>query len=648
MSAVPPLLHYALTTDPDPPQASPKSGNPRKLSLTFVVSPPDYGAVFCDRITFHFDVGPTGSANATYLTSVGDAILTIPPNPPGEGQSEWDLDESVSGNGTFSFVRSTDDKKVAGQGYAFTIYGIYVSPVVGTATIKVTEHSSQDGTNFQTRQANFDVPKFPTMFGSVVFQTDKTSVNPGNTGATLRWQGDDTATYALSRNGVPVKGPVRSPRPTGPLTEDTVFTLTVGYSAGGVAVERDYYVTILVRNPVVSLMGPNDPVRTGAPVTLKWHTEGVEHCFIEGPGLPRKNVDRLDELVVRPQRAGDLEYRLRGTTALGDTVESEFTVRVLPKAPKADAQLVLVKTSGNKDGHVAIRVADGASRFQKGPADLATGWAEADGASGTLQIVNDQRKSPPVPDLLLIKTRNTKQGRVEVHVCTYPQHGQGDDLSLLAASFLESRAANGTWLMAPMGDVNWDPPPHDLVWVQTVMTTGVVGVMHSTSYRGFAGAIGPWITAYPAADASKGTWLLADMDGDGLPPDLVFVQTAGTKSGRVELSYATGRSRYKEFGPRTVTGFSTRQAANGSWHLADMTGDGKPDLVFVKTAKTASKQVEIYWADAAQGYKKLVGGFTRFAVAQGPTGTWCVLGVGSPHFPAGTAVLQAASRSGPG
>lgn len=643
-----PLLHYALTTDPDPPQASPGSGNPRTLALTFVVSPPDHGAVYCDKIEFQFDIGPAKSMNSTYLTSVGGGILTVPPNPPDEDQGEWDLQPSPSDPGTFSFVRTSTDKQVSDQGYVFKIYGIKVSQVVGTATLNVTETSSKDGTTFADREATFPIPKFPTTFGSVVFQTDKASLNPGNTGATLRWEGDDTATYALSRNGVPVKGSVRSPWPTGRLTEDTVFTLTVGYSAGGVAVTRDYYVTILVRNPVVSLMGPNDPVRSGAPVTLKWHREGVEHCFIEGPGLPRKNVHRLHQLVVRPTGAGDLEYRLRGTTASGDTVESEFTVRVLPKAPKADAQLVLVKTSGNKDGHVAIRVADGASRFQKGPADLATGWAEADGASGTLQIVNEQRKSPPVPDLLLIKTRNTKQGLVEVHVCIYPQHGQGDDLSLVAASFLESRAANGTWLMAPMGAVNWDPPPHDLVWVQTVMTTGVVGVMHSTSYRGFPGAIGPWITAYPAADASKGTWLLADMDRDGLPPDLVFVQTAGTKSGRVELSYATGRSRYKELGPRTVTGFSTKHAANGSWHLADMTGDGKPDLVFVKTAKTASKQVEIYWADAAQGYKKLVGGFTRFAVAQGPTGTWCVLGVGSPHFPAGTAVLQAASRSGPG
>jgi hypothetical protein len=125
---------------------------------------------------------------------------------------------------------------------------------------------------------------------------------------------------------------------------------------------------------------------------------------------------------------------------------------------------------------------------------------------------------------------------------------------------------------------------------------------------------------------------MADMDGDGLPLDLVFVRTKGTKSGRVELSYATGKSHYAQLGPTVETGFNVKQAANGSWHLADMTGDGTPDLVFVKTAKTASMRVELYWAEAAKGYKKPVGGFTRFDVSQGRTGTWCVLGVGAPKF----------------
>ena len=133
---------------------------------------------------------------------------------------------------------------------------------------------------------------------------------------------------------------------------------------------------------------------------------------------------------------------------------------MLPKAPKADAQLVLVQTSGNKDGKVAIRVADGAGRFQKGPADLATGWAEADSSSGMLAIGNYQR-TPPTPDLVYVKTPHTPGAWVEFHVCCSPQHGQGDDQKHLVALpwwlvglHLDEVGAvpSSTWLIAPMGD----------------------------------------------------------------------------------------------------------------------------------------------------------------------------------------------------
>ena len=154
--------------------------------------------------------------------------------------------------------------------------------------------------------------------------------------------------------------------------------------------------------------------------------------------------------------------------------------------------------------------------------------------------------------------------------------------------------------------------------------------------------LGPLISPFLVANASKGKWLLGYIGtGPENQPDLVFVQTAGTATGKVELSYATGSSNYSALGAEKPieTGFNTKQAANGSFHLADMTGDGKPDLVFVKTAKTTSKRVELYWAEAAKGYKKPVGGFTRFDVSQGPTGTWCVLGVGAPKFPLTAAVV---------
>lgn len=628
-----PLLTYELTTDPDPPQASPATGKPKKLELTVVVSPPDHGAVYCDRITFQFDVGPAGTQNATYLTSVGDGIRAVQ----GPG-GDWDLDTEVSGSGTYSFARTSEDTLVDGKGYVFTISNIEVSPVVGTAVLTVGENSATDKDTLEPRRKTFDVPKFPWKFGSVVFKTDETSVEPEQ-GTTLHWEGDDTGTYTLLRNGKPMKGPFKSPRPTGALTEDTVFTLRVG--APGVKVKRDYYVTVLVRNPVVNLMGPKGPVRVGEPFTLKWHTESVGDCFIKGPGLARKKIAGLPELVVRPKRAGNLEYLLSGTTASGATIQSEFTIEVLPQAPAAKAQLVLIKTSGNKDGHVAIRVADGADRFQTGPADLATGWAEADAAGGTAVIVPYAfRDRKPLPDLVLIKARGPND-LMFVHTCFAPQHGQGDDSNVMTA-FQASWAAEGSWFMAPMaplwpGDPGLDRRP-DLIFVKTANTQNQknVDVYHAYFGHAFTERRGPSHSPFLVSNAAKGTWLMGYFStGRDKQPDLVFVQTAGTTSGKVELSYATASSNYGALGTPTpiVTGFNTKQAANGSFHLADITGDGKPDLVFVKTAKTRSKKVELYYAEAAKEYKKPVGGFTKFDLSEGSTGTWRVLGFETPFFP---------------
>jgi hypothetical protein len=641
-----PLLAYELTTDPDPPQASPASGNKKKLDLIFVVSPPERADVYCERITFHFDIGQAGSQSAIFLTTVGDGINTTPPFPQGKPAGDWELDEDLSEPGTYSFIRTTDDTKVSRKGYVFTIGDIEVSSAVGTAKLTVTELSSTDGSTSVLHQQIFEVPKFPWKFGSVAFTTDDTSVEP-STGTTLHWEGDDTGTYELLRNGKPMSPPFESPRKTGALNKDTVFTLRVG--APGVKVKRDYYVTVFVRNPVVELMGPKGPVRSGEPVALKWHTESVHHCFIKGPGLQHKKIQGLAEVVVRPKRAGNAEWRLSGTTASGNVLQDEFTIEVLPPAPAAKAQLVLIKTSGNKDGKVAVRVADGESRFQTGPADMATGWAEADSASGTLAIANYQR-TPPSPDLVYVKTPTTQGGWVEFHVCVNPQQRKGGDQKFLVPLpwWLVSQhlgredqppaAPSSTWLIAPMGDPpNWDPPVLNVVAVRTAETTGNVEIWHSTLYKAFSEAVGPWATAYPIADASKGRWLLADMDGDGLPPDLVFVQTTGTKSKHVELTYATGSSRYTQLGPKVVTGFTTKEAANGSFHLADMTGDKKPDLVFVKTARTKSKLVEIYWVEAANEYKKRVGGFTKFDLSEGSTGTWRMLGSESPFFTVGQA-----------
>ena len=88
---------------------------------------------------------------------------------------------------------------------------------------------------------------------------------------------------------------------------------------------------------------------------------------------------------------------------------------------------------------------------------------------------------------------------------------------------------------------------------------------------------------------------MADYDGDGIP-DLVFIKTANTGTGTVEVHIASGASNYQTRILETGTTFAPE--ADGVWLMADYEGDGIPDLVFIKTANTGTGTVEVHIASA--------------------------------------------------
>jgi hypothetical protein len=92
---------------------------------------------------------------------------------------------------------------------------------------------------------------------------------------------------------------------------------------------------------------------------------------------------------------------------------------------------------------------------------------------------------------------------------------------------------------------------------------------------------------------NDGVWLMADYDRDGIP-DLVFVKTNNTPSGRVEVHVASGASRYQTRIFESPTTFGNEN--DGTWLMADYDRDGIPDLVFVKTNNTPSGRVEVHIA----------------------------------------------------
>jgi hypothetical protein len=85
-------------------------------------------------------------------------------------------------------------------------------------------------------------------------------------------------------------------------------------------------------------------------------------------------------------------------------------------------------------------------------------------------------------------------------------------------------------------------------------------------------------------------------------PDLYYVKTRNTGSGHIEVHVVSASSSYQEFSIHTPTALLEADGSNGVFALADVDGDGRPDLVFVKTANTGSGQVEVHVLSAASNF----------------------------------------------
>jgi hypothetical protein len=99
----------------------------------------------------------------------------------------------------------------------------------------------------------------------------------------------------------------------------------------------------------------------------------------------------------------------------------------------------------------------------------------------------------------------------------------------------------------------------------------------------------------------NGVWLLADFNGDG-SQDLVYIKTRNTGTGKIEIHASRNESLFQEHSLATGTAFPVED--QGTWLMHDWTGDGKADLVYIKTSNTGTNSVEVHVVDAASNYQK--------------------------------------------
>lgn len=103
----------------------------------------------------------------------------------------------------------------------------------------------------------------------------------------------------------------------------------------------------------------------------------------------------------------------------------------------------------------------------------------------------------------------------------------------------------------------------------------------------------------------NGVWTLADCNGDGTL-DLCYIKTRNTGSGTIEVHWTTSESRFQEPYRSTGTCYQVQDGGNGTFLMQDFTGDGKADLVFIKTRNTGTNSIEVHVASADSNYQNFV------------------------------------------
>jgi hypothetical protein len=236
------LLSYAIATNPDPLQVSPLQGNPSVAALTIVVSNGTTDAIYCNQITFSFDIGPL----AQNLTNVSTGILAA-----ASPSDQWKIASTDAG----VFVATPAQPQynlITTNGLVFQLYNIQVNQQVGTFAFNVDENSSTDKVNFTDYNNVYNVAKFPYGFFVGNFTANKAQVNNGES-ALLTWIGSDLAKYTIIYDSqAPVDVTNTRSWNTPPLNHDTNFILTASVQSQGETV-NDYLSTVVtVANPILN------------------------------------------------------------------------------------------------------------------------------------------------------------------------------------------------------------------------------------------------------------------------------------------------------------------------------------------------------------------------------------------------------------
>ncbi|KAH8680032.1 putative FG-GAP repeat protein [Tricladium varicosporioides] len=241
--------------------------------------------------------------------------------------------------------------------------------------------------------------------------------------------------------------------------------------------------------------------------------------------------------------------------------------------------LVYIKTSSVTS--VEVHIASQSSTFKDRILEVPTTFAQE--TSGTWLMV--PAKSGTLPDLAYIKTSNTPNGHVEVHIASGASQYKTRTQEVAT---IFSNENNGSWSLY---DYDGDGTL-DLVYIKTSSTGSGTVEVHvangATSYSSWMLQTG---TVYKAE--SNGSWQLAPSSTKN-SPNLVYIKSTSASSGMVEVHIASSSGRFQSSSLDVASTFAQEQ--NGVWSLIDYNKDGALDLTYIKYKNAASGSVEVHVA----------------------------------------------------
>ncbi len=227
--------------------------------------------------------------------------------------------------------------------------------------------------------------------------------------------------------------------------------------------------------------------------------------------------------------------------------------------------------------------------------------------------IKDKKVINPLKLKAITRLNKNILGKVGDNFCKIALNDPYQNKLLINKATTFNCETNGTWTMAYYD--KYILP--DLVYIKTQNTqTGKVEVHIASGRSGYQDRILEIPTTFNCE--SNGTWLMAYYDNDDIP-DLVYIKTQNTQTGKVEVHIASGSSNYQQRILEIPTTFNCE--SNGTWLMTYYDDDDIPDLVYIKTQYAQSGKVEVHIASGCSNYQtRILEVPTTFGYEYG--GTW--------------------------